>query len=233
VKGGKKGGRRDRDGFSRADYSGDNIPEAIQALLYDHDFFKANALKGKAINTRDMDGIDTFLAQAFTESSKTERSELREVIEDDSRRRTQLPRPRATTDLFQVMYDQIGNFDTTANESLGGDFAAHTNEALQRNVYYSDDEKRYMMDMASSMAVKHLKDAEAISQQAATDAAGNPESMYEGYDMIFSPKFRRGLPGIEAEKRYKAALVSLGEKVDYSQAETNWEQDAVLDEDDL
>lgn len=233
VKGGKGGkGRRDKD-HSRRDYTGDGIPEAIQALLYDHEFFKAQALKGKGINTRDMDGIDTFFAQSFMESNKTENSELRTVIEDESRRRVQIPRARGIEDLFYDAYSQIGEVDEGLNEAMGSDFAANLNETLQRNVYYSAEEKQYMMSLASSLGVKYLNRAGDVAAEATRSATEDPDNMYEGYDMIFSSKFRKGLPGMEAEKAHRASIVSRGEVVDYSQEDTDWDKDAVVDEDDL
>ena len=142
-RGGGKGikGRRDKD-HSRGDYSGDGVPEAIQALLYDHEFFKAQALKGKRINTRDMDGIDAFFAQSFMESNKTDSSEVLTVIEDDTLRRTQLPQPRSMDKLFQDTYGMIGDIDGRLNKYMGDEFATNLNEVLQRNVYYSDEEKK-------------------------------------------------------------------------------------------
>ncbi len=235
MKGGKGGNRRgrDRDGFGRADFRGDNIPEAIQALLYDHEFFKANAMKGKSLNTRDMDGIDAWFAGSFIESGKTQASEYRTVIEDTSRNRTQLPRARGADELFHSMYEQINAFDPAMNAELGGDFAANLNETLQRNVYYSEEEKQYMMAMASSLSVKHMKEALSLTAQAAEAAAKNPENMYEGVDMVFSPKFRKGPAGIEAEKRFKAAADMVENTVDYEQEDTNWDEQAVVDEDEL
>ena len=233
VKGGKGGkGKRDKD-HSRGDYSGDGIPEAIQALLYDHEFFKAQALKGKGINTRDMDGIDAFFAQSFMESNKTEKNDLRTVIEDENRRRAQIPQARSIEDLFDNAYGQIGEIDESLNNAMGGDFAANLNEALQRNVYYSDEEKQYMMSLASSLGLKYLNRAGDVSAEASKSAAQDPDNMYEGYDMIFSSKFRKGIPGMDAEKAHKASIVSRGEVVDYSQEETDWDKDAVVDEDDL
>ncbi len=234
MKGGKEGRRgRDRDRMGRSDFSGDNVPEAIQALLYDHEFFKANAMKGKSLNTRDMDGVDAWFADSFIESGKTEASEFRTVLDDDSRRRTHVPRSRGAEELFHSMYEQINNFDPAVNEELGGDFAANLNETLQRNVYYSEDEKSYMMSMASSLSVKHMEAARALAAQAEEAAGKNPENMYDGVDMVFSPKFRKGPAGMEAEKKFKAAATMVQNTVDYEQEETDWDATAVVDEDEL
>ena len=120
MKGAKEGRKgRNRDRMGRVDFGSDNIPEAVQALLYDHEFFKANAMKGKSLNTRDMDRIDAWFANSFIESGKTEASELRTVIEDESRKRTQLPRARGADELFYSMYEQINDFDPAMNEELG------------------------------------------------------------------------------------------------------------------
>ena len=90
-----------------------------------------------------------------------------------------------------------------------------------------------MMGIASSLGTKYLDRADSISAEAAKRAEENPENMYGGYDMIFSQKFRKGLAGIEAEKAHKASIVSRGQVVDYTQEETDWDTDAVVDEDDL
>ena len=230
-KGGRKG--RDRDGLGRQDFSGDYVPEAIQALLYDHEFFKANALKGKSINTRDMDGIDAWFAESFIESGKTEKSEYRTVLEDPSRRRTQIPRARGANELFHSMYEQINAFDSGMNSQLGGDFAANLNETLQKNPYYDEGEKRYMMSMASQLSMKYMAEADTLAAEAAEAAKKSPENMYEGIDMIFSPKFRKGPAGMEAEKKFKAAADMITTVVDYEQEETNWDTTAVIDEDEL
>ena len=100
-------------------------------------------MKGKSLNTRDMDRIDAWFANSFIESGKTEASELRTVIEDESRKRTQLPRARGADELFYSMYEQINDFDPAMNEELGGDFAANLNETLQRNVLYRNGEGIY------------------------------------------------------------------------------------------
>ena len=89
------------------------------------------------------------------------------------------------------------------------------------------------MSTASSLSVKHMTAARAMAAEAESAAAANPESMYEGIDMVFSPKFRKGPAGIEAEKRFKAAANIVQNTVDYEQEETDWDTTAVVDEDEL
>lgn len=53
-------------------------------------------------------------------------------------------------------------------------------------------------------------------------------------DEVFNPNFRKGRKGIEEEKRLKA-LADRKPVTDsqYAQGETNWDVEAVVDEDDL
>ena len=58
------------------------------------------------------------------------------------------------------------------------------------------------------------------------------ENVTEEIDMIFHQDFRKGLTGIENEQRKKELMSDMPIE-EYVQGKTDWQQSAVVDEDDL
>lgn len=182
-----------------------------------------------------MDGVDKFLAYFYMESNKTEGGDVLDTIELKPHSRVNLPKARSLAELLRVMTPNIYTVDpsTNANAQTAHIIGEEVWAVLTDNNYYSDKDKEYMANMASKLAAYHLDDADAIAVEAAKSVKESRElDLYDGVDMIFHEEFRKGYQGMEHEKA-RRALVDFVPQDDYAQGDTDWQQQAVVDEDDL
>ena len=195
-----------------------SIPPAIRALLFDHEHFEREARKGYVIDTADMDAGDAFLAECYMESSKSSTHEYRAVMESPSLRRTIIPQARPMSHLVGSMTPNIYAAPVgTRGYALG----AGAWEVVSKNTCYSDADR----DFISNGIAREAEKVFAKAAKAAAARKGPP-------DLVFQAGFRKGLPGIEDEKRRKS-MEETKPVDDYSQAETDWSKEAVVDEDEL
>lgn len=93
-------------------------------------------------------------------------------------------------------------------------------QVIQPNYYMTDFEKQNMLNGIASLKNK---------LEAYIDAHRN-----HTFDMVLQPGFRKGRKGIEEELRLKALAEQNSVPVNgYEQADTDWDVEAVEDEDDL
>lgn len=207
------GERRSRDD---ARDTGDSIPPAMQALLFDHEYFEKEARSGKVLDTADMDGIDQFLADFYMESSKSKTGECRAVFDSAAIRRVVIPQARPMQQLLASMTPSIS---AAAVGSLGFELGCTAWDVVSKNTYYSDSDREYI---ANGIA-RETEAVYAYAYAAAAERNGPP-------DLIFQPGFKKGLQGIEDEKRRKS-MEDAPVVDDFKQAATDWSQQAVVDED--
>ena len=90
-------------GFRRDD-DADDVPPEVRAVLIENDEFNFG---GKKLNTRDMDGIDAFLGNAYVEGQKTSDHTYQFYIDTPQMKHTQIPRPRTLAELVLAMKPNI------------------------------------------------------------------------------------------------------------------------------
>lgn len=221
---GRVGGEEGKTGRAREDEGGgggSDIPEAYKIALFDHElYFEKNARAGKTIDTSEMDGIDAFLADFYMESSlvKGENNEYRAVVESPVFRRAKIPMPRSMDALLQSMHPEI--YAAPAG-SLGYALGASAWDVVSKNTCYNDRDRDYI---ANGIA----RETEKLFAYAAKTSKARVGEM----DLIFQPEFRKGLLGIEDERR-RRAQEDIKPVDNYAQAETDWKVEAVVDEDQL
>ena len=215
-------GRDDEDGEGK---DSDMIPEAIAALLFDHElYFEKHARAGKMIDTEGMDGIDAFLADFYMESSLVKpdgddpKNEYRAVIESSTHRRVHIPTARP---MHQLLHSMQPNIYEAPAGTMGYDLGSAAWEVVSKNTCYSDRDRSYIANGIARETEKMLAFAARFSKTRVGEM-----------DMVFQPGFRKGLPGIEEEKR-RRALEDFKPADTFAQAETDWEVEAVVDEDQL
>lgn len=219
--GGRRGKRRGAggEGDGGGGRFGDAMPPAVKAMLSDEAFQEA-VEKGYSIDTRGLDGIDAFFADVYLASLKTPDARVRTVVASSGWQRTQLPKARPVHQLIASTRPMI----TGAKEgSEGYNLASQAWQAVSRNYYVSEPDKAFMCDQ---IAMKR----ENI--QLALEGTGE-------VDLIFQPNFRKGFMGIEDEKRRlmisqnEEAMRSSGYNFDNAEDSTEWDVEAVVDEDEL
>ena len=225
---------KNKGGYDNSKTSMGRVPPGIEALLFDHEFFQAKARQGLEISTRGMDDMDAWLSEVFTATNKLENSEFKGVMSVQDENRIQIPKAKSIEEMLRRnMVTQKVLEVNNAHPQVTVDYASEVRDVLQNNVYFSDDEKDYMLNQIVRKVSKHLKLAERHEAAAEEYRKANPEpDMYEGFEMLMTPQFQKGLNGIEAEKEFRrnAEYVPVQE---YVQAATEWDQEAVIDEDEL
>jgi hypothetical protein len=154
--------------------------------------------------------------------------------DSNARRRVQLPQPRSLHQLLQHLEPSIDSVDpsVSAAAKVGHSLGEDVWQVLSDNLYYSDTDKQYMANIAAKLATKHLTEAQKLSAEAAAVVVARGGDLYHGTDMIFTKEFKKGKSGIDDERRRRAAA-NFVVPDDFKQGETDWEQQAVIDEDQL
>ena len=129
---------------------------------------------------------------------------------------------------------QVTSIDPSINGAAkhGANLGEKVWNVLNNNIYWSDEDKTYMANLTAKMASEHYNEAINMQKDAEKRAKDIGGDVYDGYDMLFHPKFRKGLTGINEEKRMRA-LMDFVAPDDYNQGDTDWDTEAVVDEDQL
>ena len=242
--GDRPGGRRRRPGpgVELEDASGpwgaggmSSLPPGTEFLLRDHEYFAEMAQQGgKGIDTSRMDDIDAWMATAFFESFKSSDGTYQHVVEaKDPRRDTleQLPRPRSMAQLQSFVHEAPLRDCVVPLESEGRAVAQTAWQAIHQNVYYSDSDKQRMVNLIARLHDSMERQYEE-KLRALTDATG--EVRLEGVDLIHRAGFRPGRAYLEEELRLAAlAGTKPVDSQEFVQSDTNWDVEAVEDEDQL
>ncbi len=199
--------------------SSEDIPDHIKPILFDVQYFKDLVDRGETIDTSGMDHFDGWMAHKFVESVKSENGVVREVIKSNDFDKVNLPKARPLTHLLSTINP---NIYSVTKDSDGYNIAANAWHVLSKNYYFTDKQKENMCNVIARKAEYIFKTAEAAKQQ-------NAE-----VDGIFDFDFKKGLSGIEAEKLKRAMYDGTPVKEDtFVQGNTDWDQTAVVDEDQL
>mmetsp|Transcript_10837 Transcript_10837/g.10466 ORF Transcript_10837/g.10466 Transcript_10837/m.10466 type:complete len:401 (-) Transcript_10837:3693-4895(-) len=193
------------------------IPDEIWQQITE-DFFREQARKGMQIDTAGMDPVDAFLAEMYQESFKVEGNSIREVLVDKKWHRTRLPKPRNIRALVAAMTPQI---TTVEKGSEAYHLGATAFSVLSKNYYYSEGDQRYMGNEIARQAQKFHDEMDAIDESKV--------------DLIYHKNFRKGHFGIDDElRRLRLSQSQVSDVYEFdSEDRTDWNQDAVVDEDEI
>lgn len=192
----------------------ESVPPNIMLHLFDVEALQHKIEDGLGIDTKGLDHGDEFIANVITQCLKNEDGVYREVITSkelfDNLR---IPVARPAKSLLMSTIPDI-NEDP---DSIGYKLGSTAWQVLSKNYYYSEAECKYMSQKIAKLTNKIMTMAQDPNLET---------------DLIFNQYFRKGLAGIEYEER-KLELLSEQPSEIFEQGETDWEQSAVVDEDDL
>lgn len=187
------------------------------------------------------DDVDKYFDYAFLEAMKTKTGTFRDSVEHKVK--AKLPRPRPLSQLIRSTKPYIPE---AVPGTLAHTIGSQVWEILSRNVYYTEKDKEVMANRAVRRVnnidklEKKLDEMQASGEidRIKADYETWPESEKEKYifvspfDKALDPNFRKGLAGIEDEERRlrKADGRALNTS---TQGDTDWNVDAVVNEDDL
>ena len=211
---GGDGGMDDKD--DDGDWQDEQIPQAIQNMLFDHEQLQ-NLLEepGKRIADVGLDYGDKFIANIVTQALKTSDGVYRDVQVSKSFRTVKLPVARPARHLLMTTIPDIPDDPSSRGYELGS-VAWHV---LSKNYYYSEADCKYMSQSISRLANRYLAQIEKID--------------HATVDMVLDADFRKGLTGIELETRKLESIEDAKPAKQYLMGATDWTQDAVVDEDEL
>ena len=232
----RTGPKRDIDEYEE---NLENVPPQLVAALGAADYFKELVRSGKQFDTLEMDAVDDFLAHVFQESAKTEKGSMRVVLDNPRIERVILPKARSILALIDAMQCKVRVAEMGSEAHVVAQEAWTT---LSKNYYYSDDEKDRFLQGIAMYANKLINEADAMRDAPYTNSSVVPGSgavvpgfekkekkHKEEIDIIFKVGWKKGIQGIEEEWRNRGVEMP----VDYDQEETDWNQEAVIDEDQL
>jgi hypothetical protein len=199
------------------------VPQSVASLLFDHEYFQKMADQGKKhLASKDMDPLDHFFANSFLQCFKSDSDTYTHVFEAPALRRARLPSVRSAAQLEDYLNNPML---TAAPDSTGFALASEAWGVIGKNFYFTEVDKYRLVGHIASLQNK-------LTKQHAEAA----EMMANGhkFDLLQQPGFRKGREYWEEEKRL--AILAGHKPVDdlqYVQGATDWEVDAVEDEDDL
>jgi len=228
---GRKGGKgRGKGGeFRRGSAEGDNVSGvnfdsirdpadnwALQAITMD-DFVKATRA-GQQLDTSDMDAMDSFVVDLIHGSMKTQDRSTSVMLDMEEARPAIVPPARSTAELMASLKPPKSMMAGAVPNSLPYQLAARTYHVVGGNYYYSDAERDQATRLALSMSAGTISDADSMED--------------DEVDRIFDPSFRKGRRQMERDELDLARALN-PEQVFEAQDAPDWDQNAVVDEDDL
>lgn len=227
-------GRRRRGEFTTVVAEDPIDGVALNSVLMPH--LRDMARAGHYLDTAGMDAADTMLSQWLMTSLKTSTSTTAQTLELPPQVEQQPPRPRSSAELLYAMQPRL-RAESAPEGSIGHHLGSAVWDVVGQNHYYADHERVMLANgvAAEAEAVLALA-AEFEAAQGDLDLKDSEDShasaSSSAIDSIFDPAFRKGRRQMEEEERL-AALRGRKVEVYEGQGETDWSQEAVLDEDDL
>lgn len=203
----------------------EQIPPEIQNQLMDHEFFlklfREGELPRDTSHHTEFDPIDQLLYCAWIESFKSPTHSFKTILDTNERRRVQIKKARSMHDLLHYTQPRIFG---APKGSVAYEIAEDAWSVLHQNNYWTERQKVELVNGIASMGHQIWTEAEEMCKT----------TNYEDVDLIFQRGFKKGNEYLEREKE-AAALAGLTKKDvnEFVQEETNWEEEAVEDEDQL
>ena len=191
----------------------ETVPPNVMLQLFDVEALQHKIEDRMGIDLEGLDKGDQFLAHVLTQCLKNEDGIYREVITSrEMYDNLRIPVARPARSLLMAATPDI-NEDP---DSIGYKLGSTAWQTLSQNYYYSEADCKYMSQKVARITNKIIAMAEEDFET----------------DLVLDQGFRKGLPGIEYEER-KLELLSEQPDEELEQGETDWDQNAVVDEDDL
>lgn len=227
------------------------ISPTILNMVDDWSHFEKLGREGNTVDTSEMDDLDAFMSIIYAEAAKTTDGTVWGTMEEGvnakgkggKRNKVRIPHPRTTRQLARTTVPQICPQQGGAPGSEGVQLAAEAWKVLAKNPYFTLQEKKDMCNRIARRANWYLDDSQGIyDEDLAEDAQkGANKRRWSKQDieseMVWTDDWSRGLKGLEEEEELKQRLEEeelLKRSKDYvGQDDTNWDVEAVVDEDDL
>lgn len=196
------------------------LTEMEERMLGMSDSFRDMASKGEGIDIECEDAMEEFLVHAFEEAYKSQDDTYRTVVLREFENRRRVPITRSLAQLRQ--YCVPPTLKHSAPDTNGAKLAAQAWGVIHQNYFYQDSEKYRLVER---IATVHNKVERALQNNAKSHLAD---------EMLFNPKFRKGDDYLERELellRQQSRVVE--EDNTFVQGETDWNVEAVVDEDQL
>ena len=192
----------------------ESVPPNVMLQLFDAEALQHKIEDRMGIDVDGLDHGDEFIANVITECLKNEDGVYREVITSKELfDNIRIPVARPARSLLMAATPDIHEDPNSIGYKLG----STAWQVLSKNYYFSEAECKYMSHSVARLTNKIIADAENVTEE---------------IDMIFHQDFRKGLTGIENEQRKKELMSDMPIE-EYVQGKTDWQQSAVVDEDDL
>lgn len=251
---GRRGREKDienKESQSESPHGTGGIPPAVHSMLDDWSHFEDIGRKGLTVDTSEMDDLDAFMSLIYAEAAKTSDGKVWGTYEEGVNRRgrggkrnnTRIPHPRTTRQLARTTVPQIcpniGGVPGTEGYAL----ASEAWKVLAKNPYYTLKEKKDMCNRIARKTNWYLDDSQGLYDEELADseqphANKNKWSVQDiEAEMIWKENFSKGLKGIQEEEALAQKLeeeeFQNRQKKYAGQDDTNWDVEAVVDEDDL
>lgn len=188
----------------------------LNHLLLDHEEFAKLAASGhEGIDVSEMDALDALAATAFYESFKTPSGNYETFIANPKARRLRKPQPRNLVQLMAALQPRID----VPRDSTGYALGQTAWQVIQRNFYYNDQEKYRLVNGIAKT------ENSFVEFEKAHDA--------DDFDDVLLPTFRPGRVYMEMELSGQLDKTAPVIKEKVRKAATNWDVEAVVDEDQL
>lgn len=211
---------KDDDDYSRLDnrIEGSSAPimdpvDAATLEMLNLSKFSSSIKEGLTLDPTNMDQFDIDTAHIMIEGLKSPDDTFKEALETKSKRDyswNNLPEARSSYQLMKELQPKID--PSIERGSIAHQLGCEAWATLSGNYYFTDKQKAFMSNEISRIA---------------QNAINVPEE--KEYDMTYYPSFRPGAEYLEQQKLMQKDEV---ENI-YQQEETDWNQTAVFDEDEL
>lgn len=197
-----------------------DIPEIDAALLFDDEYFVEKVRKSGinwAVQDDDADFMDHLLSTAYLESIHSTDHAYREIIASPLHStKFHLPRTRSLHQLRCALVPKVN----APHDSYGYESAVLAWNVLQHNYYYSDREKKQLVDDIAHTANELIALTENPEEMARWDLEDDED---QGQLHEDAEKLLRQQAIAEAERRAR----------EFAADQDAWDSDAVVDEDDI
>jgi hypothetical protein len=201
----------------------EDVTDQEKLLLFDNEWFLQKMRRGifeRKSTKKKRDFLDELMENAWFESPKTSSGSYEVYFRNPAAKSLKFPKPRPLEQLLHSVEPRLTGID---RKSPGYKKGVQVWNILLKNPYYTWKQKEEMSENAAKEwndYHQHIKKSEAEGYQA---------------DEIFQRDFRRGRP-YRARKEQEAldARMLANQKVRaHRSTETDWEVEAVEDEDEL
>ena len=232
------------------------IPDGLKHILFEYISTDNKIGANLEVSSTDFDEIDHFLATAYMESRKTSTGSFSALYVAPQFKHIQLPESRTLAEILQTTVPVIPE---NVSHAYAKELGERTWDICSKNIYMSEGQKRYVSQSIAKKTQSYLDFTDKLNEKEnellalgpnapkkkfldlpkGNDKKGQKKKLSKdevwfmmSQDLVFQKEFRKGLRYIDEQKRREASKAYVPSNT-YDQAETDWNVDAVVDEDDL